>query len=1169
MRRHFASSAHNRRQRFIHPLQVLGFASVMGGVLAAMHSSQLPDFGSPQDAHHSGIAFAFQRAWLKADPQDRRLRQLMVEQLLNSHQDALAEKFLRPLLPANGAISDRRVRRAAITLSFRRIWRIPRQSGRRAAERAHLALLQQQILPDLDSDERVDMAQQAAALGHPEIALHFLQGKVMRAHELLVYQLALAASQPRQAADAAFALQPQASSRNQQRHWFLLALRALQGGQLLDELLPAARQHIGALRHDPLTLQELAGLAIAAGDMNAAYAYSQAERHEQTGYSDRTYDLAYLTATATAHLDDAYTLTRQALRVKPRSLRWWRRRAQVATWTERGADALASWRQVVALQPDDAAAWAEIARMAPQLDDHQAMLAWQLHDLRLHGPSHARLQAISTQEEALAQVDPALALLAAAYTRSADLYYKEQAALLAWRAGEPVMAIRLLHELLAAQPDQPHWLADLTYLDYGQGQMQDAWSYLQAAAPQMPATDSDFWSIYADSAHLLGQFPQALQAYDLLIAQGKASVTQIDRCIDLLSHSDPVRAAALAADQLAHHPSLARVLNFMALQSQIRHAADALRIIAALPTSTQQRWAHSSAYHLAHADLAQQAQRPRLAWHDLELSLQENPGQLAARIQLIDLAIAQGRLDRLRQRLRADRAWRGNESALWPAWGRAWLSLHAPARARPYFTRWLTLHPGDLDVMLSLADCLTELGAQDQARHLQRQILSQAGAASLPADTLAYLQLALLDQGGDSADRRAAALRAMARSRWPAVRRVSAQESVADAMSASGNDMVWYGRTRLPAWQATYQALARDDSDAMQALLSRTGSDGADQRSLLTALDRRDERDQSLWQEASSEPEQNDLARQIQELLPEASSLSGMGEEMQIGALLRYGSGIDLTQAMNAHWKIGLIRQQIDAYSLDTTQLAHVPRISTQGAHLDWQSRDDQISAQLLARQDLSHHASAHVEQQVQVDGILQWSSHFDYRQDAPEGAALLALAMKDEIETGASLALGSQWQLSASLRASRYLAQDGPGIGLGHAVDVHLDHALPARQSLSLDWNSDSFAAQAGLVDRQLRYALAAATANATLLPGNYQQSGLFWHLLADDTALVHTWQGIADIGWVYTHPLGTGYELRGGWQGSLIGPDRWQFIYELDKGSTVPGDLVRQINLTYTWFY
>ncbi|MGF6724891.1 hypothetical protein P3T43_004260 [Paraburkholderia sp. GAS41] len=251
---------------------------------------RLASVGEPSD-----LSAAYLEAWSKVQPKNEEFLSLLGAQYasLGRIDDAVgvAERM--------EALGSSHMKMAAMMLRLsiaeQRTFAIPEDDPRRGLA---LASLREQLivaarLPWAPKDLEW-LAQRSAAVGLPDLALQLYtrlsagdpEGRERWDTQITKY--GLQSGDYHAAADAWFRQQAAATTRDEQRRCFIAGVRTLQSGNLLNEALTAADQHLGTLDSDPATLIVLLNLARAANrparvDQYAKMLarYSQAEPQPQ------------------------------------------------------------------------------------------------------------------------------------------------------------------------------------------------------------------------------------------------------------------------------------------------------------------------------------------------------------------------------------------------------------------------------------------------------------------------------------------------------------------------------------------------------------------------------------------------------------------------------------------------------------------------------------------------------------------------------------------------------------------------------------------------------------------------------------------------------------------------------------------------------------------------
>jgi hypothetical protein len=259
---------------------------------------RLASVGAPSD-----LSAAYLEAWSKVQPKNEEFLTLLGAQYASLGRIDDAGR-VAARMEALGSIH---MRRAAMMLRLsiaeQRTFAIPEDDPRRGPALANLReqLTQAAALPWAPKDLEW-LAQRSAAVGLPDLELQLYKRlsagdpEGRERWDTRITRYALQTGDYRAAADAWFRQQAAAKTRDEQRRCFIAGIRTLQSGNLLNEALAAADQHLGALDTDPATLVVLLNLARAANRPERVdqYAkmlarYAQAEPQPEPQPSQSTY----------------------------------------------------------------------------------------------------------------------------------------------------------------------------------------------------------------------------------------------------------------------------------------------------------------------------------------------------------------------------------------------------------------------------------------------------------------------------------------------------------------------------------------------------------------------------------------------------------------------------------------------------------------------------------------------------------------------------------------------------------------------------------------------------------------------------------------------------------------------------------------------------------------
>lgn len=227
---------------------------------------RIASVGAPSD-----LSAAYLEAWSKSQPDNEEFLTLLGAQYAYLGRIDDAERVATRM----DALGTDNMRRAAtmlrLSVAEQRTFAIPEDDPRReAALDALRTKLEAAATLTWAPKDLEWLAQHAVAVGLPQLALQ-LYTKLSKGDadgrqrwDTQITRYALQVGDYRAAADAWFRQQAAARTLDEQRRCFIEGVRTLQSGNLLNDALAAADQHVGALANDPATIVELLTIARAA-----------------------------------------------------------------------------------------------------------------------------------------------------------------------------------------------------------------------------------------------------------------------------------------------------------------------------------------------------------------------------------------------------------------------------------------------------------------------------------------------------------------------------------------------------------------------------------------------------------------------------------------------------------------------------------------------------------------------------------------------------------------------------------------------------------------------------------------------------------------------------------------------------------------------------------------
>ncbi|MBN3754847.1 tetratricopeptide repeat protein [Paraburkholderia sp. Tr-20389] len=268
------------RQRLFSPAVILVLGLLVGVMLALAFPREKIESRLLAGAKVDSLTIAYLEAWLRVDPNNADVLSELTREYLKGQRISDATHVLERLSHSNDANARQRAMAIRVSIAQQRLYALkPNDPTRPARLRELDALLHEALDYQWDNEQLKMLAQQARGLSDNDLAARYYtvlaKSDPAHAREWLaaLAQTQLGNQQHRAAADAWFAAQAQATTRDEKRAAFIAGLRALQSGNDMAATMQAADQHIGDLADDPDTLRFLANLALAAGRPDLAAKY--------------------------------------------------------------------------------------------------------------------------------------------------------------------------------------------------------------------------------------------------------------------------------------------------------------------------------------------------------------------------------------------------------------------------------------------------------------------------------------------------------------------------------------------------------------------------------------------------------------------------------------------------------------------------------------------------------------------------------------------------------------------------------------------------------------------------------------------------------------------------------------------------------------------------------
>ncbi|WP_248324686.1 MULTISPECIES: tetratricopeptide repeat protein [unclassified Caballeronia] len=276
------SSAQPDRQRLFSPFVVAAFGLLVGLMLVLAFPRERLEERLLEGRQVDTLTVAYLEAWLRIEPDNAEVLTELTQEYLKAQRIADAQKMLRRLSVSSDPQAQSSALRTRINLAETQAYALKPGDPARATRLAELdALLAEALDKPWDAAQMQTFAKKARALNDSALAGQYYERlarmEPAQAPRWLAEgaRLKLAASDYAGAADAFFAAQAHAATREDERRLFLSALQALQSANRPADALAAADAHLGSLARDRETLRYLTRLALSAGRPDIADRYAR------------------------------------------------------------------------------------------------------------------------------------------------------------------------------------------------------------------------------------------------------------------------------------------------------------------------------------------------------------------------------------------------------------------------------------------------------------------------------------------------------------------------------------------------------------------------------------------------------------------------------------------------------------------------------------------------------------------------------------------------------------------------------------------------------------------------------------------------------------------------------------------------------------------------------
>lgn len=1229
------------RQQLLSPLALGGLVALVVGALALVFPGQslLDTIYRHREGDH--VALSYLVSLLKTDPGNTRLRLTLVERQLANGDLEAARLALAPLRATDGDMP------AAVRLLEYRLWKLEAEkadygNGTDQRLRDALTVFAQQDwrVPDL-----VFLAEEAQSLRRPDLAARFYE-KLANADERdserwieRAVRSALGAGDYASAA-AIYLKRIRLADPSRQRTYFINGIKILQSGNQLQSALLAADTYLEELAVNDEILIYLVQLARAANDPQRAQAYARklmrmsrmqtplrlwtllsgwlfSEAHAAESprsgpprgirpFDDEKYTLAYDVFVGSGSLADAYRVAEAAVLQVPGNLAWRLRLAQVAEWSGHSEKSLEQWRYIARNagdNPQRELAWQSVLRLAPGLQDDDALLAAWLHQAETRKLDAQQWHRIADIYERLARAEEGAAYFSRRYARSPEEVFLEIEAYLLERLGRDERAIAAYRRLVTAHPATGKRLLSLALLLLRNNRYQDAYAILDKHRRQVEPADVEFWNLFADLAWQLQQDGAAAEAYGLLAGQPKSDDTTFIRLVELTRLRNPEDAARVAETGYARTRSPRLLMLAAEIRWQQRDLAALKKMYGGLTSDDEQRMAGNAYFFVLRAQYRDAAGQPRDALADYRRALAIAPGATDNVAALLWHLVGQRNLDELRREVRARQAQARADRGLWEVYAAAYVALDDVPRALAFYRRLSDTRSGDYLWLVNYADVLERGGSAAMAlrvrRHAWTVLRASAGKDGQDGGTLrreqleAVARLTLLGSPGDDSlhlvrrilrqDFSGPVASDRGDSRLDAgMRELILSWALSTEQSDSAKAWLWsrYARQLTkPSWAELAVALNDNDRQAISRILEADAGDlPVDSRIEAASAVGRVKLAQSLAFEAQTVRPDDDALhlRMSDNMLATANAVVYEFRNSEVGVLKGIEQRANVVLWINSRLRLTLDYGHYSGLqSTSPVSLVNVPgTVEERGATLRLRHDGAYTDFRLLSRTAVSDHSGLGLTHGRELSSRLSAVLGLGYRDKATETVPLFLGGTRDRVSASLSYRLGPHEYAYTEAWAARFHTQDGSYLGRGEGISWEVGHRFRIEYP---DWRVRLTGAHShyladGRVDARAARLdpSGGAQGAAFFIPQSFDVYGAyasFGDSYRDRYS--RAFRPWLDVGPTWNSVSGTGFLFSIGAGGSVFGHDRLSAYFTRSKGGNAIGGYTTIGGLRYEYLF
>ncbi|WP_447971625.1 tetratricopeptide repeat protein [Nitrospira sp. M1] len=903
-------------------------------------------------------------------------------------------------------------------------------------------------------------------------------------------------------------------------------------------------------------------------------------------FHDQMYQLGYAVFLENQNLEDAFQLAQAAVQQAPHLVTWRKKYAQVAEWTGRQQIALAQWRKIAEMKPNQEP-FGQILRLAPGAYDDENLVFALLGLGKIRTLSESEWRTLADAYERLGKPDEAVAYLTHLHQQNPNPAFLEHMAHLYQRMGQDTKAYRYYRELETQYGSRVTWATQQAGLLSSRGHVREAYDMLRHVKQQAKDDDDEYWKFIGHLAWMLEDDPQAEEAYQRLRARQQLSIEAQERLILLLRNTNPLEAidVSLAGWKTFHSPKF--LLQALDLQLHERQIDQVQSTLEGLVPWEEALIVHLERYWIIRAEVMWKIGKHAEALQAYERALNINPESNETKEAMLWFLVDQQHrtalafyLDTWQDSIEAD-------ARLWGPVAAAYVVLDRHAQALPYFVRQLQTRRHDYLWLLNYAAALEASSQIRQAWHVRQHAWLKIRQSLLThptqiRSTETIEALATLTQLNDPGDPLLTLLRnTRTHMTSPVMKELILAWFLSQEAFDAAKQWLWNAyaqQLREPGWAKLAIALADNDWVEIEAITYNYTDNLSisDHIEAANRLDRKTIAQELAFNSLTRHPDRDATHIQFQEAImtaadritshimfeerrPLSSYVSKTAMAIQLGR-------IEVRPEASVAWQ----------ESVDSKALTGVPRIDRQfGVSLAYQWPAGTIRLTGFHRNALAHVFG------LQMDYEQVWNEHLSStltigrNQKANDSVVLQIGGMKDFMRGQGLYYVSKRQFVSLQMDAQRFYSQSrdtlGRGLGVEGAIGHHLRRDYPdvtvrVVGTVQRYWRVPALP---GSITRLIPHTDEEPTP-LQVVPQNFSQGGIQISL-GDSIRDLYT-KGIRPFGLLgvnYNSATGLGQSIEAGLISRLIGQDHIQLSGSYIQGGFGQNATTTQVNLHYQrWF-